>query len=59
MSQDYIRLSKKQVTFLMSKYETTDPDEAVEKLVESLVLKGIDPMLMSAHIDRMMARENN
>lgn len=59
MSQDYIRLSKKQVAFLMSKYETTDPDEAVEKLVESLVIKGIDPMLMSAQIDRMMARENN
>lgn len=43
----------------MSKYETDDPDEAVELLIESMVLKSIDPMQMKVHIDKMMAKENN
>lgn len=59
MSDDSIKLSKKQINFLMSKYETDDPDEAVELLIESMVLKSIDPMQMKVHIDKMMAKENN
>lgn len=56
---DSVRLSKKQINFLMSKFETDDPDEAVELLIESMVMKSVDPMQMQAYINKLMAKENN
>lgn len=43
----------------MLKFETDDPDEAVELLIESMVMKSVDPMQMQAYINKLMAKENN
>lgn len=57
--EDSIKLSGMQMAFLMSRFDTRDPEKAIELFVEELVFKGLDPMQLSEHVNRMMARENN
>jgi hypothetical protein len=57
--EDSIKLSGMQMAFLMSRFDTKDPDKAVELFVEELVSKGLDPMQLKEYVSRIMARENN
>jgi hypothetical protein len=59
MNDDFISLTKKQINFLMEKFDVKDPDTALERFVEYLVLKGESPMDLKNHLIRLMARENN
>lgn len=56
---EFVTLTKRQMDFLMAKFEVSDPDMAVERFVEYLVLRGEDPMKLLEYLSRMMARENN
>jgi len=57
MDVDGIRLTATEIEFLKFKFDTEDPDEAVELFVELLVFEGKDPMEMKFHILDMMLRE--
>lgn len=57
MQLDSIRLTKPQVTFLMSKFQIDDPNEAIDYLIELMVLEEADPMEMKRYILSMMERE--
>lgn len=59
MELDSIRLTKPQVTFLMQKFQIEDPDEAIDCLIELMILEEIDPMRMKHYILRMMQKELN
>jgi len=56
MSDDYIKLTESEIEFLKYKFNTEDPDEAVDLFVEILVLEGSNPMDMKLHIEKMMKR---
>lgn len=56
MSNDYVTLNETQIEFLKYKFDTEDPDEAVEKLIELLVLEGMNPMNMGTYVDKMIQR---
>lgn len=57
MELDSIRLTKPQVTFLMQKFQIEDPDEAIDYLIELMILEDIDPMRMKHYMLRMMQKE--
>jgi len=56
MADDYIKLTESEIEFLKYKFNTEDPDEAVDLFVEILVLEGSNPMDMKLHIEKMMKR---
>jgi len=56
MSSDSITLTESEIEFLKFKFDTEDPDKAVEILVELLVYEGINPMNMQPYIQTMMKR---
>jgi hypothetical protein len=49
-------LTESEIEFLKFKFDTEDPDKAVEILVELLVFEGINPMNMQPYIQTMMKR---
>lgn len=57
MQLDSIRLTLPQVQFLMSKFQIKDPNEAIDYLIELMVLEDADPMRMKHYILGMMQRE--
>jgi hypothetical protein len=57
--ENFVRLTPRQITFLMEKFQARDADAAVESFVEFLVYKGQDPQQLKLHVACMMARENN
>lgn len=57
MSQENLRLSKEQAKFLMEKFQIEDPNDAIDFLIEMMVLEGIDPMRMKHYILKMMQEE--
>lgn len=56
MSDDSINLTESEIEFLKIKFNTEDPDKAVEQLVEILVLEGSNPMNLKFHVQKMMKR---
>jgi len=58
-NDDSVTLSRKEINFLMQKFEAKTADEAVERFIEFLVGTGQDPMELKRHLARLMARENN
>lgn len=54
MESGSIKLTEKQVEFLMCIFYTDDPNEAIDMFLEILIEENIDPMKMSAFIDKMM-----
>ena len=57
MQLDSIKLTLPQVKFLMSKFQIDDPNEAIDYLIELMILEEVDPMRMKHYILRMMQRE--
>jgi len=57
MQLDSIKLTLPQVKFLMSKFQISDPNEAIDYLIELMILEEVDPMRMKHYILRMMQRE--
>jgi hypothetical protein len=53
---DSITLTETEIEFLKFKFDTEDPDQAVEMLVEFLVREGVNPLSMKDHIERLMKR---
>ena len=57
--EDCIVLTKNQVNFLKVRFNTQDPDVAIDLFIEFLVTKHIDPMNMLNYLMKTMAKENN
>jgi hypothetical protein len=53
---DDVMLSETQIEFLKYKFRTEDADEAIDQLIEILVVEGIDPIKMGAYVDKMIER---
>jgi len=51
-----IRLSAMEIKFLKEKFNTNDPDYAVECFVEMLVFEGVDPMQLKTYIIELMKK---
>jgi hypothetical protein len=52
-----LKLTRGQVEFLMSKFGANDPNEAIDYLIELMILEGADPMNAKYFIMRMMQEE--
>lgn len=56
MSSDSITLTESEIEFLKYKFDTNNPDLAVELFVEMLVYEGFNPMNLKEHIQKMILR---
>lgn len=56
MSDDSINLTESEIEFLKYKFRTEDPDDAVDQLIEMLVLEGGNPMNMKSYVQKMMKK---
>lgn len=62
MVMESVKLTKSQVGFLMSKFGTDDPDEAIDLFIEFLIKSdegNLSPSDLVTHLMKIMARENN
>lgn len=59
MVEASFNLTKQQVRFLMSKFHTEDPQNAIDLFLESLVVENKDPFKMLKYLSALMAKENN
>jgi hypothetical protein len=57
MSEENLRVSAAQAKFLMEKFKINDPNEAIDFLIEMMILEGVDPMRMKWYILKMMQEE--
>ena len=57
MKSDSVQLTEGQVEFLMSKFKIQDPNEAIDFLIEMMVLENVDPMDMKRYILKMMQKD--
>ena len=58
-SSDDIILTETQIEFIKYRFRTEDPDIAVERLIELLVLEGTNPMNMGVYVDKMIQKFQN
>lgn len=59
MNSESVLLTQKHVSFLMSRFNTEDPEQAIDLFIEFLVMQRKDPMQMINYINKLMAKENN
>lgn len=57
MSSENVKLTREQAKFLMDKFDIGNPDDAIDFLIEMMLLEGIDPMRMKHYILKMMQEE--
>lgn len=57
MAEENVTLNEDQARFLMEKFDIDDPDEAIDFLIEMMLLEGADPMDMKKYILKMMQEE--
>lgn len=57
MSEENLKLSPNQAKFLMQKFDIDNPNEAIDFLIEMMILEGVDPMDMKRYILKMMQEE--
>lgn len=54
--EDYITLADFEIEFLQDKFKVTNPNTAVERTIELMVVSGLDPMNLKQFVEQMIKR---